>query len=113
MKKINLQNIFGSQEKKIEGGSVWAMPVHFVRDWKIMVSIFAGGLILLSLFAWRIYLSNRIAGGYLTPSTESNDLSLKTIDQKRLEADLLLLENKQTEFLKTKASGLKPIDPSL
>jgi hypothetical protein len=84
-----------------------------LRDWKIMVICFAIGLIILSFFAWRIYLSNKIAGGYLAPTIESSSQITKTVDKKRLDADILILENKQNNYLKLKSSTTKLIDPSL
>jgi hypothetical protein len=84
-----------------------------IRDWKIIVLFFALILFALSFFAWQIYLSNQIAGGYLAPEIETSDTIIKTIDQKRLQADLLLLENRQTEYLKLKADRLKLVDPAI
>lgn len=90
-----------------------AWPLHAVRDWRIIVLVFAVGLISLSFFAWRIYLSNKIAGGYLSPGIEVSDMNVKTIDKKRLETDLLILETRQADYLKLKSTQIKLLDPSL
>ena len=117
MKKINFNIDFKSLFKKkpetvdFEGTAAW--PVHFMRDWKILVLVFAVGLISLSAFSWQIYLSDKIAGGYLAPAMESSDVLIKTIDQKRLRADLLILQTKQSDYLKLKANQPKLVDPSL
>jgi hypothetical protein len=86
---------------------------NFARDWKILVLVFAIVLISLSLFAWKIYLSDSIAGGYLAPVIEPSDTITKIVDKKRLEADILLLETKQAEYLKLKANQPRMVDPSL
>ena len=86
---------------------------NFMRDWKIGVLAFAVGLVLLSVFAWRIFLSDQIAGGYLAPQVTSLDSSIKSLDQKKLQVDILLLETKQADYLKLKANPPKVIDPSL
>lgn len=78
-----------------------------------MVLCFAVGLIFLSFFAWRIYLSNEIAGGYLTPAVEISSQTIKTIDKKKLEADILIWENKQADYLMLKSKPNKLIDPAL
>jgi len=87
--------------------------VNFIRDWKIMVLIFAIGLASLSFLAWQIYLSDRIGGGYLTPELPPSNISIKTVDEKKLQAGLLMLENKQIDYLKLQAEQTKLVDPSL
>jgi hypothetical protein len=113
MKNFDLKDLFKRKVKSPIPERRVIVGSRFARDWKVIVVCFAIGLISLSLFAWRIYLSNRIAAGYLAPTIESPDTYIKTIDQKRLDADILLLENKQVEFLKLKAAAPKLIDPSL
>lgn len=90
-----------------------AWPIHFARDWKIVVLVFAAALIFLSFFSWKIYLSDKIGGGYFASELVTTDISVKTIDKNRLQADLLLLETKQADFLKLKATQSKPVDSSL
>ena len=84
-----------------------------IRDWKIIVSVFAIILISLSIFAWRIDLSNQIAGGYFMQEVTMTDPLLKTLDKKKLDAGLLILKTKEAEFLKLKANRPKSVDPSL
>ncbi len=113
MKKINLKNLFKNKNKLIDFKPVKVWPFPFAHDWKIIVLIFALVLISLSLFAWKIYLSDKIAAGYLEPDIESSNLIIKTIDQKRLEKALLILETKQSDYLKLKNSQTKLVDPAL
>jgi hypothetical protein len=80
--------------------------IDAVRDWKIILCLFALGLIFLSLFSLKIYLSSQIGGGYLGEEIAPIDTSIKMIDQKKLDASISLLENRSVE-------QLKPIDPSL
>ena len=65
------------------------------------------------VFSWQIYLSNEIAGGYLSSDVVPTESLAKAIDQKKLDADILILQTKQAEFLKIKANRMKMIDPSL
>jgi hypothetical protein len=80
--------------------------INPARDWKIMISLFALGLVLLSLFAWNVYLSSQIGGGYFTKDKSQENISVKMIDQNKLQSDLLLLENRP-------AAVSRVIDPSL
>jgi hypothetical protein len=84
-----------------------------IRDWKIIISVFGVGLISLSVFGWWIYLSDKIAGGYLTPKVETSEMLIKTLDEKRLKSSLLILETKQADFLRLKEISSKLADPSL
>jgi hypothetical protein len=113
MKNINLKSLFKKDAKKMLAGLSLAWPVHFVRDWRIIVICFALGLALLSALAWRVYLSNKIAAGFIGSKIENSEIIIKTVDKKRLEADLLILESKQTDYLKQKANQQKMVDPSL
>lgn len=113
MKNIDLKNIFKKKEEESNIGPVMAYPVHFVRDWKIMVLCFATGFIVLSIFSWKIYLSNEIAGGYLSTEAISTEPTTKPINQEKLKADILIMERRQAEFLNIKANRSKLIDPSL
>jgi hypothetical protein len=113
MKNINLNNLFKRKVKKEDYNNPAVHSMRYIRDWKILVIIFALGLAVLSFFAWRIYLSNQIAAGYLKPIIEENSYSNKIIDIKKLKANILIMENKQTEFLQNKANQLKIVDPAL
>ena len=77
-----------------------------IRDWKIVLAVFTLGLIALSVFAWQIYLSSQIGGGYFGTAASPTDAPVQLIDQKKLQADLILLQNH-------KASLVKTVDPSL
>lgn len=88
-------------------------PIHANRDWKIIVLIFATGLIVLSLFAWRIYLSEKIGGGFLAQEVPPADALTSTVNNQKLEAGLIILETRQADFLKIKADQTKLIDPSI
>ena len=117
MKKINfnlnLKNLFKKKVKAADLDSAAAWPVHFMRDWKIGVITFAVGLILLSAFAWQVYLSDKIGGGYLAPEPTPAETAAKTIDKSKLQADLLGLQTKQAAGLKLETSQPKLVDPSL
>ena len=113
MVKIDLKNIFGKKTEEITFGYSPAWPVNYIRDWKILVLIFAIGLAGLSIFAWRIYLSDKIAGGYLASEIKESDISVVTLDVNKLKADLNTLQLKQTNFIKVKVDPVKLVDPSL
>lgn len=83
------------------------------RDWKIILFIFASGLIFLSIFAMRIYLSDRVGGGFWTSFIETSDVSVKTIDNSRLQSDLLILDTRQTNFSELSDTRTELVDPSL
>ena len=110
---INFKELFQRNNQKLipEGSIAW--PVNFFRDWKRIVITFAIGLLLMSAFAWQIYLSDKIAGGYLAPVIEQTDLSVKTLDKKRLKADVIFLDTRQADYLKLKASRTTMVDPAL
>ena len=113
MKIADFKNLIIKKRQISNIGNSAAWPITFIRDWKIIVLAFAIGLISLSAFAWQIYLSDQIAGGYLAPSVENMSLSVKTVDIKKLNADLLMLQTRQADYLKSKANPVKMVDPSL
>ena len=113
MKNLHFRNPFRKKEDfNLKKESVY-WPGNFHRDWRIIVTVFAVGLLVLSVFAWHIYLSNHIAGGYLAPTAGDVAVSVKIINTKKLQADLLILETKQADYLKLKSNQAKLIDPSL
>jgi hypothetical protein len=112
MKKINLQNIFKKQSKEFPFDDV-SWPGKMVRDWKIMVYVFAIGLSILSFFAWKIYLSDQIAGGYFNPENGSDTTSVKILDTKKLSADLLIMQDKKAAYTRLKTNPIKVVDPAL
>ena len=93
MRKMNLKNI--------------------IRDWKIVISIFAVLLIIVSVLAWKIYLSREIGGGFFSNTQIPDDTLEVTMDSKRLKNDLFIMENKQADFAKVKAMRSRLVDPSL
>ena len=113
MKNIDLKNIFKRKAGPVEYGSTPAWPIYHIRDWKILVYIFALGLIVISVFSWQIYLSNEIAGGYLNIEGINQQVPAKVINLKKLQADMLILETRQTDYLKIKVNPVKLVDPSL
>lgn len=92
---------------------ITAWPINYIRDWKILVTGFAVILIILSIFSWQIYLSNKIAGGYLAPKALPADIAVSTIDKSRLQNILLLLTNKQNEYFLQKSNQQKLVDPAI
>ncbi len=85
---------------------------YLIRDWAIIVLVFAIGLVLLSLFFWQIYLSDKIGGGYLNINSEPTNISVKMVDKVKLQADLVLMEEKEKVFLQIIDSPSKLIDPA-
>lgn len=112
MKKINFKNLFKAGNRSDDFGTAVAWPVNFVRDWRVIVLIFAVGLIFLSSFGLQIYLSNQIAGGYLTPILSSSDATVKTINLKKLNTDVAIMDARQVNFNKLKSTQSKLADPS-
>lgn len=113
MKNINLQNFFKKQSVIVSSGRNTSWPGNMARDWKIMVYVFAIGLSILSFFAWKIYLSDQIAGGYFSPENGSDMASIKTLDTKKLNADLLIMQNKKAVYTRLKTNPVKVVDPAL
>jgi len=113
MKKIDFKKFFRRKSNTIIVGPALAWPINFIRDWKMVVLVFAVGLASLSIFSWKIYLSNQIAGGYLASEAVLSDTIIKTIDQKKLSNNLLILETRGTDYLKVKSAGLKLVNPAI
>lgn len=113
MKKIDFKKFFGRKSNTIIVGPALAWPINFIRDWKMVVLVFAVGLASLSIFSWKIYLSNQIAGGYLASEAVLSDTIIKTIDQKKLSNNLLILETRGADYLKAKSADLKSVDPAI
>ncbi len=86
---------------------------NIIRDWKIVVSTFAVLLIIVSALAWKVYLSREIGGGFFSRAEVPTDTQEVTMDSKRLKADLLIMETKQADFVKVKATRSRLVDPSL
>lgn len=76
------------------------------RDWRIITIIFALGLLALSLFAWNVYLSDQVGGGYFSSKISGEESVAKTLDQKKLKDVISTLEKRQPSLSRT-------IDPSL
>jgi hypothetical protein len=72
--------------------------IDFAHDWRIIIWIFFIIFFSLSFFAWQIYLSNKIGGGFGSSKLESIDDSALTIDQEKLQADIIILENRPSGF---------------
>jgi len=113
MTNFDFKKLFKLRGKVVAPGPSLAWPVNFVRDWKFVVLAFAIILILLSLFAWQIYLSDQIAGGYLAPTLSTSTVSIKTIDQKRLTENLSILKQRDDILLNIKTTRPKMVDPAI
>jgi len=85
---------------------------YIIRDWTIIVLFFAIAFILISLFSWKIYLSDKIGGGYLNSNFEITSPSFRTVDKKRLQGVISIMEEKQKSFLEIKNFSSRLIDPS-
>ena len=113
MLKIDFKKIFKRNTRLEYGNSAAAWPINHQRDWKILVVVFAVCFILLSVFAWYIYIGDKIAGGFLPQTLPSTETSARTIDQKRLKASVLIMETKRASFQTLRSGRPKTIDPSL
>lgn len=113
MKNLNFNKIFIKQASLPPKGKVGYWPGNIERDWRILVYFFAVGLLLISFFALKIYLSDQIAGGYLNSETTSSGVSTKVLNQKKLQADLLIMQTKKEAFVKLKTYPPKIVDPAL
>lgn len=112
MRKADLKKFFTLQKPKKEFGRPVAVTMPFMRDWKIIVCVFAVGMISLSLLAWQIYLSDKLGGGYLSEEIDSQSATVRTVDKKRLETNILLFEARQADFDQLKTSP-HVFDPSI
>lgn len=113
MKNINLQDLFKKKTENTELKVVTAWPGNAQKHWKIMVSVFALGLAILSVLALKIYLSDQIAGGYFGSEASVTNASVKKMDVKKLKADLLIMQKKQTTYQNLKANPPKLVDPAI
>jgi hypothetical protein len=113
MEKINFKKLFKKQPDSMALNTATPWPGKVERDWRILVYCFAIGLASLSVFAWKIYLSDQIAGGYFVPEASSSNISVKVLDEKKLKADLLIMQGKQGDFVKLKTNPPKVVDPAL
>lgn len=83
------------------------------RDWRIIVSSFALVLIIISVFSWQIYLSEKIGGGYFSKQEPAVESATRAIDIKRLKRAVLIFEKRAKSFSDIKSNLLHSIDPSL
>lgn len=113
MKNFDLKDLFKKKIKPATAGASLAFPVNFVRDWRIIVVAFAVVLIALSAFAWQIYLSDQIAGGYLTSPLDTFVPISKTIDKKKIQTVISTMEEKEKNLTDLKTNRPKQIDPAL
>lgn len=112
MENVNLKKIFKKPQRKVVSAPAPLAMVNAYRDWMIIVIVFAVGLISLSGLAWQIYLSDHIGGGYLQPTVSTTDMTVKTLDEKRLNTNLTILNTHKADFIYLKSNPLKLIDPS-
>jgi hypothetical protein len=111
MKNINLNNLFQHHKKLTNKVSEEIPYARVLRDWRISTLTFAVILIVLSLLAWQVYLSREIGGGYLNVENTSSDLLVKIVDEKRLEATISRMKERESAFLKIKSDRTKLGDP--
>ena len=83
------------------------------RDWNILVIIFGLMLLLISIVAWQIYLSNQIGGGYVSSNEPSGQAIVKSIDLNRLDISIGQIEKRNQIFNSILPKGGQIIDPSL
>jgi hypothetical protein len=113
MKNLDLKNLFKKKVSPVSSESTPVYSVNFARDWKIIMVIFAIALAAVSAGAWKIYLSNQIAGGYFNSPVDTFVPISKTIDKKRIQDAISILEKKEANLVDLKATRPKQIDPAL
>lgn len=111
--KINFKKFLNLKIKTAGSVKEISCPDSSLRDWKIIVLIFSVCFVLLSIFSWQIYLSDKIGGGYLVPEEDNTTVVVKMIDKNRLTQNLSFLRARQDEYQKTKINKSRLIDPSL
>lgn len=82
------------------------------RDWRVIVWIFGVALVIVSAFAWKIYLSDKIGGGYFSPETGTTENQTRVIDTKRLKKAVMISEKRALDSANLKNNLLRPADPS-
>lgn len=112
MLQVDFKKIFRRDARVGDRGRMTAWPIHHERDWKILVVVFAVCFVLMSAFAWHIYIGDKIAGGFLSETFTPTEASTRTIDLKKLKADILIMETKKAAFQALRIGRPKTIDPS-
>ena len=83
------------------------------RDWEIIVSVFALAFVVITFFAWRVYLSNQIGGGYFGGEKVSDDSYIRVIDRGRLEKCIETIKERTLEYEKFKNRPSSIVGPSI
>ncbi len=68
------------------------------RDWLIILSSFAILLLVISIVAWQIYLSNKIGGEYVQINETKDQAPIKSISIERLEALIVSIKKRADNF---------------
>ncbi len=110
MLKINFKKVF---KRRLKKESFLVVGFQVVRDWKIVVLSFAVLVLAVSLLSWRVYLSNKIGGGFLESESVITEATVRGIDENKLNSSLNMLENKKSDYENLKVKGLQAVDPSL
>ncbi len=111
MKNINLKSLFYTENKNTDELKNRKFYTIVLCDWKRLILGFAFVLIILSLFAWKIYLSNQIGGGFLKIPKDYPNAAVRTIDLKKIENTVDILKQRESDFLKIKSERTKLSDP--
>ena len=105
--------MFAGKHSLLESVESTTPSIFLVNYWKTVILFFLAGLFIVSGFAWMVYLGNKIGGDYFASEPLIIDPQAFSIDKERIQADLLLLQAKQVDLLKSKADHPQLIDPSL
>jgi hypothetical protein len=65
-----------------------------IRDWGVIIIFFIVGFVFLSFFSWKIYLSEKIGGGYISSDTEAPETEIEVFTLEELKEALLILEKR-------------------
>jgi hypothetical protein len=106
MKNFYIKKIFKKTKDKKQFEIV-------LQNWRCLTLTFSVILIVLSLFAWKIYLSNQIGGGYLKIKDNNPSPSIKTIDLIKINKTIDTLKQRDAYFFDIKNKPTKLVDPNL
>ncbi len=84
-----------------------------VRDWNIIVFSFGLLLIVISIVAWQIYLSNKLGGGYINTTNQTSAANRPILSESKLSETLDVLAKRKNNSLSPKNYLIKVVDPAI
>lgn len=112
MKKNNLKNLFQKDKKIVKKISNPFSYERVFHDWRILTLSFGVLLVIFSFFAWKIYLSLEVGGGYIKVENSNSDILIKIIDEKRLEKSIYTIKERESNFLKIESEPTELTNPA-